>query len=366
MKSISCFERSLKHLFCALYLATLSSLVCAQENELRNASISESEVMNATLSILASLRPYGLAYSKQLLGEANLELWHVDRKQIYVSLPQSVSDIRSMTKPFLRDTQRIREAKVTGKKMEIDGRFLTRTPTKYWLFATDEDNFFIDPSKELSLAFGPHSYRFTLTDMALSLRNTYIFGGNLRVRRVPDGIRRPTFANHGALVTQYGEPTLTSLAEQITHSLGSREDQIQAILDFVTNFIEYDERELYFGREFLQRPAETLLARKADCSNKVILFASLLEQLRLEYLLVYTKNHIYVAVPKGAFRSENGYEIQFRGQTWVAAETTLKGFQIGVTKVRQEEQITRVDYVQLPKEKNLMFEWETNIPVMFN
>jgi hypothetical protein len=338
----------------------------AQENELRNARLTDAELLNATLSVLSSRRDYGRAYSKQLLGDAHLELWLVDKKRLYFSLPQNVSSMPSAVAHFLHDPTRIRQAEVTGKKMELDGKFLTRTPEKHLLFATDEENFKVDPVKEIHLTFGQHGYRFTPTDMALSLTNAYIYGGSLRVRRVPDGQRRPMFANHGAIVTQYGEPTLSALVGQITNSLETAEERIQALLDFVTNFIDYDEKEFYFGREFLQRPIETLLARKADCSNKVILFASLLEQLRIDYLLVYTKSHIYVAVPKGAFASDNGYELRFRDRAWVAAETTVKGFRIGATKVKQEEQIVRVEYIQLPKEKNVLYEFEGNTTIMFN
>jgi hypothetical protein len=172
--------------------------------------------------------------------------------------------------------------------------------------------------------------------------------------------------NHGAFVSKQGEPTLDALVKQILGDKGGREHRIQALLDFVTNNIRYDEKELFSSSEFLQRANETILAEEGDCSNKAILFSSLLEQEEIEYLLVYTAGHIYVAVPQENFPTDNGYFFVFRGKRWVAAETTVKGFKIGVTKVDKEEILKAGKYVQIPSEKNKLYTFNEEKMIMFN
>jgi len=79
----------------------------------------------------------------------------------------------------------------------------------------------------------------------------------------------------------------------------------QRLLDFVTEELDYDPSDAISGIEVLKRPNEVLMTKSSDCSGKVILYASLLEQTNIDYRLVYFDGHIAVAV-EGEYGNRNG------------------------------------------------------------
>ena len=115
----------------------------------------------------------------------------------------------------------------------------------------------------------------------------------------------------------------------------------------------------------MKRPNEVLMSRTSDCSNKTILMASLLEQIGEDYLLLYCPQHITVAVPQGEFPNENKLSFNWSGKDWMIAETTLPNFEIGKTKVTESVKLTSVQYVQKPKQTNVIFEAHTFRPLEF-
>src|SRR5438045_9025125 len=96
------------------------------------------------------------------------------------------------------------------------------------------------------------------------------------------------------------------------------------------------------------------MTRSADCSNKTILLASLLEQINEEYILLYCPRHITVAVPQGNFANENKIDFTWNQKPWLIAETTAVGFQIGKSQVQQYSLLTNVQYIQDPKNSNVI------------
>ncbi|MEP7077200.1 MAG: hypothetical protein ABI878_15450, partial [Acidobacteriota bacterium] len=109
-------------------------------------------------------------------------------------------------------------------------------------------------------------------------------------------------------------------------------------------------------RETLKRANETLMTGNGDCSNKTILLASLLEQIGEDYVLLYCPQHITVAVPQGNFSDENKLDFTWNQKPWIIAETTLPGFQVGKTRVQQAEILTHINYVQDPKNADVIFD----------
>jgi hypothetical protein len=144
--------------------------------------------------------------------------------------------------------------------------------------------------------------------------------------------------------------------ELLKETEDSREKKIQRLVDFVSNEIEYSYTEAVGGGETLKRASEVLMTRSADCSNKTILLASLLEQIGEDYILLYCPQHITVAVPQGNFPNENKLDFTWNGKPWMIAETTLPHFQIGKTRVQNFNKLTKIQYVQNPKETNIIFD----------
>ena len=98
------------------------------------------------------------------------------------------------------------------------------------------------------------------------------------------------------------------------------------------------------------------MTRIGDCSNKTTLLASLLEQIGEDYVLLYCPRHITVAVPQGNYANENKLDFVYENKPYLIAESTLPGFQIGKTQIGQIERLINVDYVQSPKQIDLIFD----------
>jgi len=96
------------------------------------------------------------------------------------------------------------------------------------------------------------------------------------------------------------------------------------------------------------------MTRSADCSNKTILLASMLEQVGEEYILLYSPRHITVAIPQGEFNNENKLDFTWDNRSWVIAETTAPGFQVGKSMVLEPNRLTNVQYIQDPKNSNVI------------
>jgi hypothetical protein len=338
----------------------------AHSNELRKSAIDNESVNKAMLSMLASGRAYGKKLQKIMLNGLQLELWDLRKKAVYFSLPQDVQPSNKVFATVTKNPELRKEAKIISEYLDIDGMHLTRTKEKYHLYAVNYQDIFFDPNRIISIDFGREIYSVSLGKLALFLRNDSVYGGRLRVSRVPPEIIRPDFLNHGALVTPKGETTLLEFVQQIVNGANSVQEKIQALLNFVTEKIQYDQKEFYFGREFLQRFTETLIAKEGDCSNKSILFSSMLEQLEIEYILVYSKNHIFVAVEQENHLNSNSYGFSFKNKIWTPAETTVPGFKIGQSKVTNPELLREIKYVQIPSQKNELFSYPGEKLIMFN
>jgi hypothetical protein len=159
------------------------------------------------------------------------------------------------------------------------------------------------------------------------------------------------------MVAKPDEPSLKRLTEELLKDVEpSREARIQRLVDFVSNDIQYSYAEALGSRETLKRANETLMTGNGDCSNKTILLASLLEQINEEYILLYCPGHITVAVPQGGFPDDNKLDFNWSHKNWMIAETTLPGFQIGKTPVKESNRLTHINYVQDPKNADVIFD----------
>jgi hypothetical protein len=184
-----------------------------------------------------------------------------------------------------------------------------------------------------------------------------LYGGKL-IARIPSRRDEPqfVFANHGIMVAKPGEPSLKRLTDELLQGVPTdRNARIQRLVDFVSKDIDYSFVEAASG-ETLKRASETLMTRSGDCSNKTILLASLLEQINEEYLLIYLPNHITVIVPQGDVPDDNKLDFTWNQKNWMIAETTLPGFQIGKTKVADSMRLTHINYVQDPKNADVIFD----------
>ncbi|MBX7220268.1 MAG: hypothetical protein K1Y36_10020 [Blastocatellia bacterium] len=322
------------------------------------------------LAYLAQPRFAGRQFEEQVLGKAHLELFQIDDQEAYFSLPDEASQpaaLQTVLQQLTLDPKKIDLAKAEDGRWKLGSYSLAQTPQKAVFFKTAAKNVKIEPHRILQFPFKQGTYTMNLKEMADFVSNKSIFGGLLRAdTKIRDAAGKYVFFfNHGAYVAQPKEASLARLVGDLTKDIPAsdpqaREKRIQRLLDLVTGEIEYDESEALSGLETLKRPNETLMSRRSDCSNKTILLGSLLEQLGEDYLFLYCPGHITVCVPQGGFPVTNGLTFSWEAKTWVIAETTTRGFEIGVTRVQDPEaRFKRVQYVQRPRFKNIIYNANT-------
>lgn len=328
------------------------------------------------LSYLAQPGIAGTGVSEQVLGHhVQLELLQVSDREVYFSAPApslSGETFESVVARLVTDPKRIVKAQDDlGGRMRLGDYSLLRTTEKSFFFKTPIDNVKFDPATVLKFPFGPVTYTADMREMSDFIQNKSIFGGriNALTGRTENGLP-VVFANHGAMVAPRGETSLTRFAGELTRDIpadgdGAREVRVQRVLDFVSREIRYDQREATYNFELLKRPNEVLMSGESDCSNKAILLGSLLEQLGEDYIFVYLPHHITVAVPQGRFPAANGLSLEWEGQTWVIAEGTAPGFRIGVDRLEDEEQFKQFQFVQRPRERDVIFDLATGRRLSF-
>lgn len=214
-----------------------------------------------------------------------------------------------------------------------------------------------DPSKKLSYDYEGVTYDITLAELSNYLGNHNTINGYLSIindQHIVDGIvQREIVSNHVPLIAKPGEPSLLRLVRKLTKGSVRSEAKAQQLLRFVNTQIRYSEDDANSEVEKLQRPNEVLMTGEADCSGKVILYASLLEQAGIDYLVVYMEGHIAIAV-KGNFPDHNGMSFSYNGTTYHLVETTVKdGFHIGSTLIGDGNgkllRLNTIDFVMEPE-----------------
>lgn len=341
----------------------------ARQQALRDPYSSEN-IRRTVLSYLAQPRFAGDDFAPQILGKANLELYLLDKQELFFSLPENLN-LQDEIRSFVIDPAKIELAKEDGDRLRLGTYSLLKTPAKAQFFKTAVENIKIDPNLELKFSFQRGVYNLSLRELVDFIQNRNMYGGRMRADTNLKRNGLPlVFYNHGAFVSIPDEVSLKRFADELLKDIpadseGAREKRIQRLTDFVAEEIPYNDAEALSTSETLKRPNEVLMTRKADCSNKVILLASLLEQIGEDYLLLYCPSHITVAVPQGKFSMDNRLTFAWEDKNWVIAESTLKGFQIGKTRVMDEEILQQIEYAQRPREKNFIYNTSTKEPLSF-
>ncbi|RMD87213.1 MAG: hypothetical protein D6808_01840 [Candidatus Dadabacteria bacterium] len=323
---------------------------CSGEN--RSNSRYSDPVAQAILSYMASPHFSGKGFCKLATGvDAELVLYDLTSDPYYAYFSVDKSKFERAIGIFTRDPGVIEKAVIKDGKPTLGG-YVFNVPTNDVVFRFPASDFVVDPERRITKHFGEIQYDITLRELSLYLANKPLYGGDLYLK-VPG--REDRFCNHGAFVA-VREPSLERLVGSITRGKEGREEKVQALLDFVTEKIRYDFEEATFSVETLKRPNEVLLCESSDCSGKTILFASLLEQLGEDYILLVwfgDTNHIAVGVRQGNFRNNNGYALEVGGERYILAECTSPGFIIGKSRLSGID-FSRLTAVQLPGSDKLI------------
>lgn len=319
------------------------------------------EIRDSVVLMMAQPTVSGNEFEKQILGKGNLQRFDWKKREAYFSYPQAdQSEFDEFLNKFFVERIKIEIGENKDGEIKVGNYTLTVSPENTYFFKTPLENIKIEPKQTLKFAFKDVNYDLSLDELKTFTDNTAVYGGKL-VAQESQRTDAPKiiFANHGIMVAKPNEPSLQRLVNEILKDetiKNDREKRIQRLVDFVSNEIEYSYTEAVGRRETLKRADETLMTRSADCSNKTILLASLLEQLGEEYIMLYCPQHITVAVPQGNFPNENKLDFTWNQKNWVIAETTLPGFQVGVTKVQDAARLQTVKFVQVPRQTDIIFD----------
>jgi hypothetical protein len=319
------------------------------------------EIRDSAVMMLAQPTFSGDEFETQILGKGKFQWLDRKKREAYFSFPQAEqTEFEEFLNKYFANRAKLEMGTEKGGKIRLGDLTMTVSPETAYFFKTPLENIKIEPNQTLNFPFKTVNYTLNLAEMKNYTDNSNVYGGKL-IAEASTTKNQPKiiFANHGIMVAKPNEPSLKRLADDLLkdESIGNdREKRIQRLVDFVSNEIEYSYTEAVAPRETLKRADEILMTRIGDCSNKTILLASLLEQIGEDYVLLYCPRHITVAVPQGNFVNENKLDFVYENKPYLIAESTLPGFQIGKTRVGQFEQLINVNYVQSPKQIDLIFD----------
>lgn len=346
----------------ALIAVSASAYTLYQYSKPRKKPVAEKvaqEIRDSTVMMLAQPRFSGDDFSRQILGKGRLQRYVWDKKEVYFSFPQAeAQEFEEFLSKYFADRAKVEIGEQKNGKIRLGDYILTVSPESFYFLKTPLENVRIEPNQTLNFPFKNVNYSLSLEEMRNFTNNSQIYGGKMVAEMSRTTNESPiAFANHGIMVAKPNEPSLQRLTNELLKDVGdNREKKIQRLVDFVSNEIEYSYTEAVGGGETLKRADEVLMTRSADCSNKTILLASLLEQIGEDYILLYCPQHITVAVPQGNFPNDNKLDFTWNSKPWMIAETTLPDFQIGKTQVQNFVKLTKIQYVQNPKETNIIFD----------
>ena len=335
---------------------------------LRNDSLSDSVVNRSVLGYLVDDAFAGSAFSRQILGDVELQQLNEREGKLYFSHRGATSQEQAQQAiaHVLLRPQDLEFGTQTKRGLQLGDLVLRAAPGELvFFFRTPTENFHVDRRKRLTFPFLMTNYTPTVEDLAM-------FIANYRIRQgwvyFTSG-RNTRSVNFGAYVATPGEPSLTAFTKDLCRIISAtepeaREKQLRVLLRLVTDEITYDDSPLAQSVEVIRRPCEVLMTRRGDCANKAVLFASLLEQLPEDYLFLYTRSHLAVAVRKGNFPNANGLAFNYAGEVWVVCETTCPGFVPGTT-ILAENYLPELRFVQRPQQSPEIVDVKTGLAAPF-
>lgn len=304
------------------------------------------ELLNAALRYLI-YDDFSDLFFGQMTGINNieLELYNKDEGMLYFSVPSEKQyyDNKGTFAELTKRPELIEFGRISEDGIRLGNYRLNKKNRLFFRFPVEDLN--INESFVLKIELGNIEYDVTIDELGNFLKNKTIYGGPLN-EYVIFMYNNKLFFNYGAFVAVKGEPSLGRLVKKITENCDSDYSVAQKLLDFVAGSIEYD-KSFEWRKKGLIRPNEILMARKADCSGKAILYASLLEQIvGIDYLLVYGKvkgeGHMTVAVKYNENFPGNRNSFEFKNEKYVIAEPSAIDFKIGISILKTNIEIEQV------------------------
>lgn len=334
------------------------------------------QVDDATRESLMTLLAYpnqsGAYLEPQILGKARLEIFKVEGtdKQVFLSLPESEIGKEQVDQAICRVA--VNKSQVEVSKDKEDGKFFFKdysfkiTPEKAVFFRVPLSNLRVDADLALKFPYDHATYAPTVTELHYLMRNEGIYGGLLEAKPDAQAYGQATLYNYGTFVAKQGEASFQRFVGDLTKDLAAeknaREQKIQRLADLVSREIAPNPTEI--DQKVFKRANEVLMTGQGAYPAQAVLLASLLEQLPEDYLLIYSKGFLAVAVKQGQFPAENQFQIRYEGAVWLLIETLTPGWRIGLDAPKMK--LGTVAYVQRPRQKNVITNLTSGSTLPFN
>ncbi len=310
------------------------------------------------VTLLAYPRQAGTYIEPQLLGRARLELYQANDKDVYFYLSPSDSGGERLAQAICRlavDKSRVEIAKEKQGSFVFAKRSFLRTPQKAAFLRIPLDNLRLDSDTPLRFSFDGAVYAPTVEEIHYFMRNESLFDGPLEA--IPDSIsyNQPVLYNAGAVVAKAGEPSLQRFVNDLTREIAAsdpsaREKKIQRLADLISREIAPNPEEGQLN--IVKRANESLMTGKADYRNRAVLLGSMLEQIGEDYIFVYSRDFLAVAVKQGRYPARNEHQIKWEDTNWQLIDLTSPGFRIGQDIPKNRPPATK--YLQRPRQNSII------------
>ncbi|MBZ0202926.1 MAG: hypothetical protein K8I03_07920 [Ignavibacteria bacterium] len=333
------FYSSLVPLFASIIMLLSCKKVKQDENQ---TLYNNKRLRDVIVSYMSEPQFRNPGFVQEITGTgADLKLFDMDEMMLYFSISKNDYDSTSTLLKLTIDVSNVEFGFVNNGDTYLGA--YTLKGTDRLLFRFPKNDFKPDSSKSIRINFNQIEYSLTANELADFAEDKSVYGGNKDIETLDNKY----LADHGSFVSKPKEPSLLRLVSQLAKEEKDKNRIAQILLDFVTTNIKYNRDEGAGNYEVMKRASEVLMTGNADCSGLTILYASLLEQAEINYLLVYFQGHIAVGV-EGKFPSDNNLNFDFEGTNYTLAETTAKGFVIGLTRLQKDVITNDITFVQRP------------------
>ncbi|HEX2488986.1 MAG TPA: hypothetical protein VHR27_06270 [Blastocatellia bacterium] len=326
-------------------------------------------IRESLMTLLAYPRQAGTYVEPQLLGRARLELYQADDKDVYFYLSPSDSGGERLEQAICRlavDKSRVEIAKEEQGSFVFANRSFLRTSQKAAFLRVPLDNLRLDSDTPLRFQFEGAVYAPTVEEIHVFMRNERLFDGPLEAIPDSDSYGRPVLYNAGIVVAKAGEPSLQRLVNDLTREIAAsdpsaREKKVQRLADLISREIAPNPEEGQLN--IVKRANESLMTGKADYRNRAVLLGSMLEQIGEDYIFVYSRDFLAVAVKQGRFPARNDHQIKWEDADWQLIDLTSPGFRIGQDIPKSRPPATK--YVQRPRQNSIIVNPESGRSLTF-
>jgi hypothetical protein len=324
----------------------------------------------SVMTLLAYPNQAGTYIEPQLLGRARLELYQVNDKDVYFYLSPSNGGGERLEQAICRlavNKSLVEIAKEKQGSFVFANRSFLRTPQKAAFLRVPLSNLRVDSDTPLRFPFEGAVYAPTVEDIHNFMTNEFLFDGPLEAIPDSNSYGQPVLYNAGIVVAKAGEPSLQRFVNDLTREIAAsdpsaREKKIQRLADLISREIAPNPEEGQLN--IVKRANESLMTGKADYRNRAVLLGSMLEQIGEDYIFVYSRGYLAVAVKQGRFPSMNDHQIRWEDTNWQLIDLTSPGFRIGQDVPKSRPPATK--YVQRPRQNNLIVNPATGRSLSFN